>query len=458
MTRASALVESLGYPTVTMLCSGFVNQGKMTAKGLGMPNLPHTIHPGHVNFVTDDQLEKTVAGPMLQQVIDGLTVQPAEAQYANEPDKTDVIFEGDFDEVNAHFLDNEWSEGLPVVPPTVEKVAEFLRFTPRKPDEVLGKALPASREATIWSVAVNGVMSGCRPEYMPVLVAITEAMMDPEFGVEHLGHTPATETQIIVNGQILKDLGFNYLQAALRPGFQANTSIGRFWRMYLRNVCGFIPHQTDKGCYGGNFRIVLAENEDAAHEMGWPTHGEEEGYALGQNMVTITACTEMTQAIEVGDPSGEEILKNIEARMADNHMFIQFFFRGMVTRPLVVITPAILKVLTDQGWTKDKVRKHFYENAKLRVSRLSGMIVERFHKGIRAGSWPDQLGTTHDLERDIQMVSKPEDFMIVVAGDPDRDHAMIGSGNGYIGFPVTRAIELPEDWDALLASVKKPGR
>lgn len=438
-----------------MLCSGFVNQGKMTAKGLGMPNLPHTVHPGHVNFVTDDQLEKTVAGPMLQQVIDGLTVQPQEAAYTGEPGLRDTVFRGTFDEVQEHFLEQGWSEGLPIVPPTVAKVEEFLRFTPRKPEEVLGKALPDSREATVWNVAVNGVMSGCRPEYMPVLVAITEAMMNPEFGVEHLGHTPATETQIIVNGTILKQLGFNYGQAALRPGFQANTSIGRFWRMYLRNVCGFIPHGTDKGCFGGNFRIVLAESEDLTHEMGWPTHAEDEGYGFGENVVTITACTEMTQAIEVGDPNAEQILKNIEARMADNNMFIQFFFRGMVTRPLVVITPAILKVLTDQGWTKEKVRKHFYENAKLRVSRLSGMILNRFYRGINEKCWPEQLGASYDVNRDIQMVSKPEDFMIVVAGDPDRDHTMIGSGNGYIGFPVTQKIELPENWDDLLAGLAK---
>lgn len=102
MTRASALVESLGYPTVTMLCSGFVNQGKMTAKGLGMPNLPHTIHPGHVNFVPDDQLEKTVAGPMLEQVVRGLTVQPPEDNYVAEPEKTDIVLSGTFDEVQQH--------------------------------------------------------------------------------------------------------------------------------------------------------------------------------------------------------------------------------------------------------------------------------------------------------------------------------------------------------------------
>ncbi len=458
MTRASALVETLGIPTVTVLCSGFVKQGQLTAKGLGMPHLPHVIHPGHVNFVTPEELEVNVAGPMMQQVIQGLTVQPPEAEFEVEPDKRDVIFSGTFEEVNDHFLLKEWSEGLPIVPPTVEKIEEFLRFTDRSPDELLGTLLPDSREGTVWNVAANGVMSGCRPEYMPVLLAVVEGMLDPVFGHEHLGHTPATETLIIVGGEIVKQLGFNSGQAALRPGFQANTSIGRFWRMYLRNVAGFLPQKTDKGCFGGNFRIVLAENEAAVTEMGWPTHSADEGYQPGDSIVTVTSCTEMTQAIEVGDPSAEQILRNIEARMADNHMFIQFFFRGMVTRPTVILTPAILKVLTDQGWTKQAVREHFYENAKLHVNRLSGMIVERFYRGIRAGNWPEQLGTSMDLDRDIQMVSSPDDFIIVVAGDPDRDHVMIGSGNGYIGFPVTKPVRVPESWDTLLADERKRQR
>src|SRR5690606_10549004 len=118
------------------------------------------------------------------------------------------------------------------------------------------------------------------------------------------------------------------------------------------------------------------------------------------------------------------------------------------------ITPAILKVLTDQGWTKERVRKHVYENAKLRVSRLSGMILNRFYRGINEECWPEQLGTSMDTDRDIQMGSKPEDSLIVVAGDPDRDHTMIGSGNGYIGFPVTRKIDLPANWDELVAATK----
>jgi hypothetical protein len=443
------LVEKLGIPTVTVLCSGFVLQGKATAKGLEMPNLPHTIHQGHVNLVNDEQLEKNCLGPMLDQVIAGLTVQPPEDVSSKEPAPRDVIFEGTYDDVQEHFLENEWSEGLPIVPPTIERVENFLKFTDRDASDVIGLLLPDNREATVWNVAVNGVMSGCRPEYMPVLIAIVEGMVDKEFGVEHLGHTPGTETLIVVNGPIVEELKFNCKQAALRPGFQANTSIGRFWRMMLRNVAGFIPHRTDKGCFGGNFRIVLAENEAACADLGWEPMNTDFGFVPGTNTVTISSCTEMTQAIEVGAETAEEILKNIEARIADNHIFVQFFFRGMRTRPTIVLTPATARLMADAGMSKYDVKKHFHDNVKLWVARMSGMIVQRFYRGIDAGNWPEQLGNSKDLNRYIQLTSSPDDYMIVVSGDPDRDHVMICSQNGYIGYPVSKKIELPAAWDSL---------
>ncbi|HOR00722.1 MAG TPA: hypothetical protein PLJ35_18060 [Anaerolineae bacterium] len=432
-----------------------MTQGRLSAKGMGIPNLPYAVHPGHLNLATIEQVQANAAGIMLDQVIEGLTVQPPEARPAKEPGLRDIVFEGTFEEVNEFFYDREWSEGLPIVPPTVAKVERFLQFTERPADAVLGALLPDNREATVWNVAVNGVMAGCRPEYMPVLLAIVEAMADPEFGQEHLGHTPGTETLIIINGTIIKDLEFNYTQGALRPGFLANTSIGRFWRLYLRNVAGFLPHKTDKGCFGSNFRVVLAENEDAVASMGWEPLSVDQGFQAGDDVVTITSCTEKTQAIEVGAPTAEQILRNIEARMADNHLFIQFFFRGMRTRPTIVLTPAVLKVLTDAGYTKAMVKQHFYEHARLKVSRLSGMIVDRFYKGIDAGNWPEQLGTSRDLNRYIQMVSCPDDFLIVVSGDADRDHVLICANNGYIGYPVSKRIQLPSNWEELLRTAKR---
>ena len=163
------------------------------------------------------------------------------------------------------------------MPPTRERVEQFLRCTDREPDEVLGILLPDSRAATIWSIAVNGVMAGCRPEYMPVLVALVEAMADPYYGVEHSGNTPGGETLIILNGPIIKELGFNYTQGVMRDGFLPNTSIGRFWRLYLRNVAGFLPHKNDKATFGNTWRVVVAENEDVVKELGWEPQQRRHG-------------------------------------------------------------------------------------------------------------------------------------------------------------------------------------
>ena len=165
-----------------------------------MPNLPLAPVAGHVDTQTDNELRSNVLGETLDAVIANLTEPPDEAVETVEPEPRDIVFEGSFEEVNRLFYENRWSDGLPVVPPSVEKIERFLAFCDRPADAVLGKLPPDNRAATVWNVAANGVMAGCRPEYMPVLVALAEAMADPEYGVEHSGNTPGAETLITVNG------------------------------------------------------------------------------------------------------------------------------------------------------------------------------------------------------------------------------------------------------------------
>ena len=265
-------------PTASLVCEGFRGQAATTATGLGLPGLPTALVPGHVDVQTVDELRRNVAAVTVEAVIRNLTEAPARVGEAVvEPAPADIVFEGNLDEVNRFFYENDWSDGLPIVPPTPERVAEFLRWSDRPGETELGVLLPDQRRATVWNVAVNGVMAGCRPEYMPILVALMEAMADPRYGVEHSGNTPGAETLIILNGPLIKELGFNYEQGALRDGIQANTTIGRFWRLYLRNVPGFLHHRTDKGTFGNTWRVVLAENEDALRRIGWSTIAEDEG-------------------------------------------------------------------------------------------------------------------------------------------------------------------------------------
>ncbi len=247
MVRASVFVEKLGIPTSSIICEGFNIPGELTAAGLGMSGLPMSVYPGAINLHSAEQMEKHVAAILAEQIVRDLTVQPKVAALPSpDPNPRDIVFSGTLQEVNKYFYEQEWAEGIPIIPPTIELVEEFLKYTDRSADEVITQLLPDKRDATIWNIAVNGVMCGCRPEYMLVLVAIVEAMANPKFAQEHLGHTPGNEVLITINGPIIKELDFNYSQGALRVGFQANTSIGRFWRMYLRNVAGFLPHKTDK--------------------------------------------------------------------------------------------------------------------------------------------------------------------------------------------------------------------
>ena len=228
------------------MCAGFMGQARTTRMGLGLPNLPLASVPGHVGVQSAAELRANVLEHTLADVIDNLTRNPEPAKDRSEPGPRDIVFSGSFEDVQEFFYEREWSDGLPIVPPTLAKIQAFLDQVDRDPNEVLGVILPDNRAATVWSVAVNGVMAGCKPEYMPVLVALAEAMCDPEYGVEHSGNTPGAETVILVNGPIIKELGFNYEQGVMRDGFRPNTSIGRFWRLYLRNVAGFLLHKNDR--------------------------------------------------------------------------------------------------------------------------------------------------------------------------------------------------------------------
>ncbi|MES2561247.1 MAG: UGSC family (seleno)protein, partial [Pseudomonadota bacterium] len=221
--RASAAAEAAGIPSSTLVCDGFLGLAANTSIGLGMPNIPVAAVPGHTGVQSKEELRRNILNVTIDNVITNLLGAPATASEESEPGARDVVVRGSFDEVNRYFYDNELSDGLPIVPPTREKVEAFLKHTDRKADEVLGIVLPDNRAATIWSIAVNGVMAGCRPEYMPVLVALVEAMVDPYYGVEHSGNTPGGETLIVLNGPIIKALNFNYTQGVMRDGFMPNT-------------------------------------------------------------------------------------------------------------------------------------------------------------------------------------------------------------------------------------------
>lgn len=467
MLRASAAAERAGVPSASLVCEGFVGQAATTSVGLGLPNLPVSRVPGHVDGQTAGELAANIAQVTVDAVIENLTVDPAPAAAVPEPEPREIVFEGDFDEINRLFYENGWSDGLPIVPPTVERVERFLDFTDLDPDHSLGRILPDSRAATVWSIAVNGVMAGCRPEYMPILVALIEAMADPAYGVEHSGNTPGAETLIIVNGPVIKSLGFNYEQGALRDGFQANTAIGRFWRLYLRNVAGFLPHLNDKGTYGNTWRVVLAENEDALARIGWPPLSADMGFAAGDNTVTIARYTGGDVILSVFGDSAERMMPYLADAVLKQTGWQLCFTLGIATgslKPLLVLSPVLAETIAKSGWSKDDVRRYLFDHARMTARKFEQYIGEftNIVPGRRSlvdmvnlGKAPKVFAESRDPDRLVPIVCRPEDFMIAVTGDPMRTNAYTFSHNGMLGYPTTKKVALPARWDSLLAKARE---
>ena len=242
-----------------------------------MPNLPEAILPGHVDAQTDQELRANV-GRAADAVVREPDGRARSWAAEEEPGPRDIVLRGTLDEVNALFYEHEWSDGLPIVPPTIEQIETFLRYTDREPDE-------DARHVAAGQARGDG-LERRRQRRHGRLPPRVHADADRARGSDGRSRTtasstaatrPASDTLIVLNGPIIKDLGFNYEQGALRDGFMPNTSVGRFWRLSLRNIAGFLPHKTDKGTFGNTLRVVLAENEDVIRRIGWTTDSGDQG-------------------------------------------------------------------------------------------------------------------------------------------------------------------------------------
>ncbi len=459
MLRASAVCEEAGVPSASLVCEGFLTQATAVNRGLGF-NLPVAKVPGHTGAQDKEELRRNILEVTVDEVIENLTRAGTETEEESEPGARDVVFSGSFDEVNRYFTRREWSDGLPIVPPTREKVERFLRFTDRDASEVLGRILPDNRDATIWTVAVNGAMAGCRPEYMPILVTLIEAMVDPAYGVEHSGNTPGGETLIILNGPLVKELGFNYTQGVIRDGFQPNTSIGRFWRLYLRNVAGFLLHKNDKATFGNTWRVVLAENEDVLAKIGWPTISTDMGCEAAAGAVTIARHTGGNLIASVSGSTPEQLMPYLSDAVVRQISWQIMFTVGMgngTLRPLILLSPIIAETIARAGWSKADVRQYLFEHARIPAWQFERILRDWTFKPIwnlteqvSEGNAPKVFAESADPERLVPLVNSPDNYMIAVTGDPLRTNAYVFAHNGVLGYTVAKGIELPKRWDALM--------
>jgi hypothetical protein len=304
-------------------------------------------------------------------------------------------------EANELFQRNGWTDGLPIVAPTPERVAEFLEVAGLAADAVIGTEAVRQRRISGAKVAINAVMAGCLPSYMPVLVAIVQAMCEPEYSLHGASSsTGGSAPFIIVNGPIRRELGMESLHSAFASGNRANASIGRAIRLILMNVLGTIPGQMDRSTLGhpGKVTFCIAEDEE---DSAWRSLAEERGVPSGCSAITVMASESPHQILNEWTQDPRELLDTVAAAIRAN-MLTYSIWAGNYA---FIVPRQPRDVFFRAGWTKQDVRDYIFESA--RVTRRQWRDVGKA-----------VIAARRDEDRVYTALRTPDDLLVVSAGGP----------------------------------------
>jgi len=451
--RAVAVSEKAGIPAVGLISEGFGRQAVAVARAQGLSNPRVAHYPGIIVADDEETLRRKSREVLLpaveaQLVGAGIVKDQHDAAGPEQHQPTEIVYSGSLLEVQEYFHDRQWTDGLPIIPPTTERCEAMLAETPLAADHVVGVLPPELREVTVWNVAVNGVMAGCRPEFMPLLIAAVEAVADPYFRLEDGGATPGWEPQVIVSGPDLGAFGLNAGQGALKAGNRANSTIGRFLKLCFINLAGLRipPGATDKGCIGANFNVALAEADLATRALGWPSLREEMGFAREETVVAVQSMMGSTLPIYSGGETPENHLQLIAEHFAGtvaHWSYLSVMFREWF--PLLVISPAVAQVLVDNGMSKDDVRRELAARSRVKAGLWEeypwqvGTDGFKLAKEIASGAAPPEYSESDDPDRLVPSIPYPEMVGIVVAGDPERNQSRFLVNNHEHGPRIARA-------------------
>ncbi len=249
-TGSCIVAERLGIPSVIVTAPGFDEEARYTARNNGVPVLRVAVYPGAFASHTEEQLIQNTREVTWPQIVEALTKPITQEEHATSETVrgiTDDVYHGTLDEIYAYFTSMGWSDGAPFYPPTYEKVLTYLEYTNHTWNETIAVLPQAFRNTTTWHVAVNACMAGCKPEYMPILIAMTQAMAGGDFR-RTLGSTHAWTPYLWLNGPVARQLGISSGQGEIND--EANTALSRFLSLALQNLAGYYVGQNRMGTFG----------------------------------------------------------------------------------------------------------------------------------------------------------------------------------------------------------------
>ncbi len=407
------------------------------------------IYPTEMFNSTDSDLSPIREGT--GKIINGLTQWKPTIKKRGLIERARVTVEGKddgevIDPMNHLFLRNRWGDGLPLLPPTEERVSRILRGTDLSPDTVIGKILPRGGITTVETAAIALAMAGGRPEYLSVLIASIKALVDPKLGHQRWQATSAsTFPVVIVNGPIASQIRLNsgFGLMGPDPAHPAGGSIGRTFRLLQQNVGGALPGVGTMAQYGASYRYtnaVFAEDE-AGLPTGWePFNVEYLGYPRGTNSVAVY-------------PAAGAHNMMTGKRLHQMARFIGVAYKNQIQGPyeegapgILVMSSVIAHQLADEGWTKANIKKFLWENTKVPMSVLEKTGMMKHFK---------VLGYEKTLQDPWPITSKPENFILVVAGGHHPTHTFWMEVCGGPQKVASAKIELPANWDSLIKQAEE---
>lgn len=318
--------------------------------------------------------------------------------------------EDSWEAINEWFLAHDLTDGLPIVPPTQPRVAAMTEYVERtlgwKSSDVIGTLAPKQGLATVEKIAANAVMAGCRPEYLPVLIACVKAVADPKFNLDAVQtSTHNTSPLPIVNGPVSRAIdlncGYNYTGSRWR----ATSTLGRALQLTMMNVGG-TPGSINIHTQGhvARFGHVIAENED---ENPWEPLNVERGYARGVSTVTvIPACTAAMIDDNGGSQTAEDLLKTFWHSIA----YVGNRNINGKGQPLLILAPQHARLIALGGYSKAQVKQLIWEHARVRAGDIPrGNLVNYSQHNLKTY-------VEVDADRGVPICERAEDIVIVVMG------------------------------------------
>lgn len=419
-----------GKASVTVCSTAFETLGRTQAKALGVPDLPIAFVPHPFGIIARDKL-RPIAQDVAKQIETMLAEKAtrggaAATQAVRAPRAKPMRVPDDVELLHRMFMEEGIGDGLPVIPPTPERVERMLNGTLRAPDEVISALGPAYGLATVEHIAINAVMAGCRPEAMELLISIADAIAAPEFNLQGIQATtnPAA-VWAIVSGPVARRIGVNGGTNCLGPGTRANIGIGRALRLMMLNIGGATPGVMDRATQGqpGKFSMICAEHEDASP---WQLLGIERGIPAGKSSVTMVGFSG-TLNMNSHTKDAEDLLRAFADTMA--HAPSNDYWCG--GEPWIIIAPEHASILEAAGLTKADVKQKLWDYSLMPASRMTKRDLERT---IRTRQ-PELGVITPDTL--LPITTEVKRIGVIVAGGP-------GTHSVYVpGFGNSRSVTRP---------------